>query len=546
MVRRLITWALIAVVAFSWGVTTGLHRTFPWGYFEPVQRSVTALLWMSGIVPLPAELLPDPPQEQRVALRVDSGLLNFDGWIVNNGAPIAGTSGAIALTERGVLVARENDGAVWFYDPATDTIQKTVLQLPPTFAEEMPARTATGRDVPRNGLRYHDIELADRADGVHLLVSLTRFDSDRQCFALELHDALLPAGWDRSEAPVAVWNRLFEATPCLPFADDRNVIGGNQAGGRIIIAGEEIYLSTGDFEFDGIDSKSPPVSQQPGSTLGRIMKIGWDGSAVEISRGHRNPQGLAMLDGQLWETEHGPMGGDELNLIVPGADYGWPTVTLGVNYTEGSSDTKFWPNSARPGRHDSYRTPVYAWLPSIAPSAIIAVTGLHERWEGDLLVASLAAQALHRLRVEDGRIVYDERIALGGRVRDIGIAGGRLYFLLDDGRFGYLTPRAMADQGSIASASHEALTQNGCVVCHSNPSVPRLAGSFEADIASQTDVAYSDALKAVEGTWTREALRAFLASPEAFAAGTTMPNPYLTPMALALDAVISELKQLKR
>jgi glucose/arabinose dehydrogenase len=140
------------------------------------------------------------------------------------------------------------------------------------------------------------------------------------------------------------------------------------------------------------------------------------------------------------------MGGDELNSIVPGADFGWPHVTLGVNYTEPASDAKFWPGNPNQGRHDGYWMPTFAWMPSIAPSAIRTISGFHPRWDGDLLIATLAGQSLHRIRLDGSHVLYDERIAVDRRIRAIEIAHGRIYILFDDGRFGVAMPHVMADR----------------------------------------------------------------------------------------------------
>ena len=86
------------------------------------------------------------------------------------------------------------------------------------------------------------------------------------------------------------------------------------------------------------------------------------------------------------------MGGDELDLIVPGSNYGWPDVSLGVDYVDPVSDEKFWPPSAHQGRHPGFSAPLFAWTPSIAPSSLQFIDGFHPRWDGDLLVSALAGR----------------------------------------------------------------------------------------------------------------------------------------------------------
>ena len=133
------------------------------------------------------------------------------------------------------------------------------------------------------------------------------------------------------------------------------------------------------------------------------------------SYGHRNPQGLALhpTTGMLWEHEHGPRGGDEINIIQKGKNYGWPIITYGINY----SGTKITDETARPGMEQ----PLYQWTPSIAPSGMTFVTSnKYPKWKGSLLVGSLAFQYLERLEIKNNKVVYREKLLNGiGRVRNV-------------------------------------------------------------------------------------------------------------------------------
>lgn len=146
------------------------------------------------------------------------------------------------------------------------------------------------------------------------------------------------------------------------------------------------------------------------------------------SYGHRNPQGLAVhpLTGELWESEHGPRGGDELNYIRRGRNYGWPIITHGMNY-DGT------PVSART-KKEGMEQPVLQWTPSIAASPIRFYTGdAFPHWKNQLFLGALAQQELHRLEVKGERVIHRELILRGqGRVRDI-ITGpdGFLYVALE-------------------------------------------------------------------------------------------------------------------
>jgi glucose/arabinose dehydrogenase len=145
--------------------------------------------------------------------------------------------------------------------------------------------------------------------------------------------------------------------------------------------------------------------------------------------GHRNPQGLAFRPGtdQLWLNEHGPRGGDEVNLIRKGANYGWPVVTYGQEYVGG----RIGEGTAKPGMEP----PVWQWTPSIAPSGMAFYRGdAFPGWQGDILVGALAYRLLARLTMDGDRIVAEERMLEGalGRIRDVRVGPDAHVYLLTD------------------------------------------------------------------------------------------------------------------
>ncbi|PYE84387.1 PQQ-dependent sugar dehydrogenase [Pseudoroseicyclus aestuarii] len=198
-------------------------------------------------------------------------------------------------------------------------------------------------------------------------------------------------------------------------------------GSRLMFDGEgHLFVSMGEHFSDA----NRQLAQDNSTTYGKVIRILPDGSIPEgnpqlegwepaiWSTGHRNPQGLAMdADGQLWEIEHGPAGGDELNLVEPGLNYGWPEVSYGLRYDGGAI------GSAQ-ARAEGFEEPVYYWDPVIAPSgAQFYDADAFEGWEGDLLIASLRPGGVVRLQIKDGRVVGEERIATDlGRVRDVEVA----------------------------------------------------------------------------------------------------------------------------
>ena len=133
------------------------------------------------------------------------------------------------------------------------------------------------------------------------------------------------------------------------------------------------------------------------------------------SYGHRNPQGMALhpITGELWTHEHGPRGGDEINIIKAGKNYGWPLVSYGINY----SGTKFTDKTSLPGMEQ----PIHYWVPSIAPSGMTFVTSdIYPEWKGNLLVGSLKFQYLDRCVLSNNKVIKEEKLLEGlGRVRSV-------------------------------------------------------------------------------------------------------------------------------
>jgi len=160
--------------------------------------------------------------------------------------------------------------------------------------------------------------------------------------------------------------------------------------------------------------------------------VGTPGARPEIwSYGHRNPQGATLAPGgTLWELEHGPQGGDEVNLPQAGRNYGWPVITYGEQYGGGPIGEGI---TAKPGMEQ----PLHHWTPSIAPSgmAFLASDRYGPGWKGNLFVGSLKFALLVRLVLKDGRVVQEERLGAGERVRDVRQGpDGWLYLLTDSPR----------------------------------------------------------------------------------------------------------------
>jgi aldose sugar dehydrogenase len=210
-------------------------------------------------------------------------------------------------------------------------------------------------------------------------------------------------------------------------------------GGRMALQGPYLYFGVGER---GLEEASTGKAQDLAEPVGKIHRVTRDGFVPEDNPfatrdgawksiwayGVRNPQGLAIdpRNGDLWETEHGPRGGDELNRIEAGRNYGWPKITSGVNY----DGTPITDKTAAPGMEQ----PVINWTPSIAVSQMEFYRGdRFPRWKNQLFIGSLAQQKFIRLVVEDGKEVHRETVFEGlGRIRDIKTGpDGFLYLALE-------------------------------------------------------------------------------------------------------------------
>jgi len=228
---------------------------------------------------------------------------------------------------------------------------------------------------------------------------------------------------------------IFRATPDLR--------GNAHFGSRIVFDKDgNMFVSTG--ERSNLDGRKQ--SQWLNSGLGKIFKLTKEGKPApgnpflnqkdampEIySYGHRNPQGLALhpATGELWDSEFGPRGGDELNLVKPGKNYGWPTITYGIEY-----------GGPKVGdgiqQKEGMEQPVYYWDPVLSPSGMEFYAGdAIPEWKNNLFICGLSSQHIARLVIENNKVVGEERLLADkkDRFRDIAYLNGKLYTVTDLGK----------------------------------------------------------------------------------------------------------------
>lgn len=225
---------------------------------------------------------------------------------------------------------------------------------------------------------------------------------------------------------------LFSATPF--------VSGDGHYSGRIAFAPDGQHL----FFTNGERQKFDPA-QDPKATLGKVLRLTLDGKPAGDpgltargfhpavwSYGHRNLLGLAFdAQGNLWEQEMGPKGGDEVNLILPGRNYGWPKVSSGSHY-----DGRDIPDH-KPG--DGFEPPKVSWNPVISPGGLLVYTGaMFPEWQGDLFIGGLSSEALVRVDVNGTNAAKGDQWPMGKRIRDVEQGPDGAIWLIEDGEGGRL------------------------------------------------------------------------------------------------------------
>lgn len=247
--------------------------------------------------------------------------------------------------------------------------------------------------------------------------------------------------------------RKFFQSPCI-----EDTLNPMLFGGRFTNSTKSIFMSVGEQRYDrsGYPKLSKTaISEQKNlnSVFGTILQFDRKLNNFSIySRGHRNAQGMyfSITSNKFYESEHGPQGGDEVNIVDQGKNYGWPFVSFGIPY--GWQFASGFPDPAIPkgtnyeqvlrksgqvrGTHEGYQKPLFSWFPSVGAGSLLQIPNDSDLidWRGNLLVVSLSSNQLHRLILDEDKVIFDEKIDVGARIRDMSVtASGDLVIALDEG-----------------------------------------------------------------------------------------------------------------
>ncbi len=266
--------------------------------------------------------------------------------------------------------------------------------------------------------------LEEQEKVISLLISFPQYSQKNRCVSLVLYKYDLKLAATVSVVRGKQW---FKSSPCVPISAVQH------AAGRIeVIDKKNVYLTTGDLGFPKIGDRKAR------GTLGSIYKV--SSSAFErVSQGHRNPQGVQLIGKDLYISEHGPRGGDEINLIDLGRDYGWPFVTYGQPY--GSGD---YVRPSKTGTHEGFTKPLYYWVPSVAPTELILLPDDPRwgSWSGQLVMGTLRENALIFLQLMSKREVGQvANVNVGERIRDLEVGNdGSIIATTDSGNLLFISP----------------------------------------------------------------------------------------------------------
>lgn len=249
--------------------------------------------------------------------------------------------------------------------------------------------------------------LGEVGNEISLLISYPQYQKVKKCVSVVMYEYKLNLARSLSLTKGKLW---FASKPCVP------VQAVQHAAGRIqVINKSSAYLTVGDLGFTKIANRSAR------GDLGSVFKVS-AGTATKskverISQGHRNQQGVVLIGNDLYVSEHGPRGGDELNLILTGKDYGWPAVTYGEPYSSG--------DYVRPkitGSHEGFTKPLYNWVPSVAPTELIQLPTGNSwgGWAEQLVMGTLREQSLIFIQLRSPTSVGEVvKVNVGERIRDL-------------------------------------------------------------------------------------------------------------------------------
>jgi len=329
-------------------------------------------------------------------IKLDIKSIDTPDFLVEGNNGVRGAALAQLSDGRLLLGGGEKGFNLYLYEAATN--RQTLLGAVATSAERL------------NDSRFAvtDIAVLSEVDNdISLLISYPQYQKVKKCVSVVMYQYQLNLATTPKLTKGKLW---FASKPCVPVGQVQH------AAGRIeVIDKTSAYLTVGDLGFTKIANRTTR------GDLGSVFKVS-TGTATKskverVSQGHRNQQGVLLIGNDLYVSEHGPRGGDELNLIQTGKDYGWPAVTYGEPYSSG--------DYVRPkttGSHEGFTKPLYNWVPSVAPTELVQLPAGSSwgSWAGQVVMGTLREQSLIFIQLRSKNQVGEVlKVDVGERIRDL-------------------------------------------------------------------------------------------------------------------------------
>ena len=477
---------------------------------------------------------------------------------------LGGRGGGISVSNDRLYIV-SSTGSVISYDLAKHTVvEGDISSAPLNLNELIQSGHPFRNDFKIYWFRVNGVYSESIDSETHILfVSHNSYDSERDCITQNISRAELKIS-DNSVVQQGNWQTIFTASPCIEPVPEKILAvapyPGHISGGVMInFDAQKLLVAIGDYNRHGIDGTDEWAmdTSNPYGKLILVDKTSGDWSV--FTTGNRNPSGLYKdKESVIWSVELGPEGGDELNILVDGENYGWPKVSYGLWYEPAFE----LPGNQRAGTHPIYRKPVFSWVPSISPRGLTKIEGTKfEHWEGDLIMGTMSDKSLHRLRLdENNRVVYNEKIEIDHRVRDVlTLPDDRIALVTDDGYLmiiedggpSYREMDVESMQRVVSLDSFDRLVvefddsetkihkdplrlifERHCSTCHNlNPNNqigPHLSHLMNRRIGAVDGFRFSQALRNDTRNWDAELLMSYLKNPFDDFPGTTMPKVNLT------------------
>lgn len=329
---------------------------------------------------------------------------------ITEGGNTRGPALALLTDDTILLGGGQSGGEIFTWDKPGSTL-RSLGNFIPANRREIDSRFA-----------INDIAILSQSDtSAKLLISYPRLGTSGSCVEIAVDELT----YDRKIQRIKFAANWFVSKPCVPISAVQHT-----AGRFAVIDKNSVYVTIGDLGYGEIDNRSKR------GDLGSIFKLSAK-SAVKISQGHRNPQGIVLFDDVtnkkvLLAAEHGPRGGDEINVIKKGGDYGWPFVTYGQPYGLGDYIR---PNKT--GSHEGFIKPIEYWVPSIAPTELVQLPAKGwGTWGGALVLGTLREEVLVFMKIsEKFEVTESVRVDMGERIRDLEVlSSGSLIATTDSGK----------------------------------------------------------------------------------------------------------------